>query len=130
MRIRDTCRLLNRLLPGHAVRCRLGSVHAESDIGIDRVVEQDRFLTDDTHQGTQIVRRMAAYVRAVDGDGALRRVIETRYQIGHGRLTATRLPDERHCLALRNLQTDVRQHFAIRLVRKMDMMEGDALLEV
>ena len=129
MGIGDTRSLLYCLLPSHAVRRRERGVHTESDVVIDGVVEEDRFLADDTHQGTQIVCTIITDVGAIDGDGSLIGVVETRHEIGHGRLTATRLSDQRHGLAFGHLQTDIRQHFAIRLIREMHMVESDGIIE-
>ena len=68
MRVGDLRRLLHRFVPTHAVWRRKGGVDAESDVIIDRVVEEHGFLADDAHEGAQVPREEAAYIRTVDGD--------------------------------------------------------------
>ena len=121
--------LLYRLLPCHAVRRRLRGIHAERDVVIDGVVEKDWFLAYDAHEGTQVVRGELAYIRAVQCDGAFRRVVETRHKVSHGSLAAAGLSYQSDGLAFRDNQIDVGQHFAFRLIGKMHMVERYIVFE-
>ena len=70
MGIGDTRGLLDRLLPGHTVRRRLGGIDTKSDVVIDRIVEEHGFLSDDTHEGAQVVGRETTDIDAIQRDKA------------------------------------------------------------
>ena len=69
------------------------------------------------------MRRERTDIRAVNDHSTLLRVIETRYQVRKGRLTATRLPDEGDRLAFRNGEINIAQHLTFCLVGKRDVIE-------
>ena len=124
MCIRDARSLFHSLLPRHAGRRRKRSIHTESDVIIDRVVEKDRLLANDAHEGAQVAGRKTADVHAIDGNSALRGVIEARNKIREGRLATAGLPDQSDHLAFRHFQTDIREHLALRDIRERDMIKS------
>ena len=121
--------MLHRFVPTHAVWRRKGGVDAESDVIIDGVVEEHGFLADDAHEGAQVPREEAAYIRTVDGDPSFLRVVEPRYEIREGCLTAAGLTNERDGLAFRDREADVLQYLAIRLVAEGEVVDLNTLVE-
>ena len=130
MRIGDARRLFCSLPPCETVRRRLRDIYAEGDVIEDSVIEEDGFLTDNAHKGAQVVRRIMTNILAVNSDASFRRVIESRQKVSKRRLAATRLPYKCYSLSFRNRETDVREHFALRLISKRDVLKGNFLLKM
>ena len=87
-----------------------GVFHAESDVVVERVVEEYRLLVDVSDEHPQVVYAQVAHVGAVDEHLSLLRVVVARYEVDKSRLAAAALSHERDGLAFLYLKVDVAQN--------------------
>ena len=118
MGVGDARRLLH-LLSGRLL-------HAERDVIIEGIIEEDRLLVDVAHQATQVAEACLPDIHPVNQDLPLRHVVEAGQQIDQRALARARLPHQCHRLALRDRQVDIFQHPLI-LILKPDIPVGDRL---
>ena len=99
----------------------------ERNVRSDRVVEQGHLLADDRDGAAQRGERDLAQVLAVDEDAAGRDVEEPRHEVDDGRLARSRAADERHRLAARDLEIEVRdrRRAAVFRIGEGDVLEAD-----
>ena len=105
-----------------------GVFHAESDVIVERVVEEDGLLVDVSDELAQVVDAQLAHVDAVDEHFSLLHVVVAGYQVDERRLAAAALPHEGHGLALGNGEVDVAQH-PVFTILETHVAELDVALE-
>ena len=69
--------------------------HAEGDVVVECVVEEDGLLVDIAHERAQVVHAQVAHVDAVDGYAPLVDVVESGQQVGQRRFARAALSDQR-----------------------------------
>ncbi len=104
----------------------------EEHIVADGIGEQRGVLERDAHHAPELVDVELAQVNAVDGDGAVRDVVQPRDQLDQRALTAPRNTDQRHGFARPDLQVDVFEDGLVRRVleRERGVGEGEGALEL
>ena len=99
-----------------------GSVlHAEGDVVVEGVVEEDGFLVDVADEGAQAVDGDVLHVLAVDEQPAFGNVVVARHEVHQRGLARAGLPHQGDGLALGHGEVDVLQHGA-----SLDVAEADA----
>ena len=88
-----------------------GSIlHAEGDVVVERVVEQDGLLVHVPHQLAQVAHPEILDVDPVDIDAPLVHIVEARQEVGHRRLARTRLTHQSHRLTLLDGEVHMLDH--------------------
>ena len=86
--------------PRRFVDLRLGDARQpENDVVVDRIVEEDGLLGDDTEVGAYVRQGELPQVGAVEGDRSGRRVVEAGEEIGDGGFAAAGVAHQRYDLA-------------------------------
>ncbi|KAF1730315.1 hypothetical protein CRV24_009776 [Beauveria bassiana] len=98
--------------------------HTESNVFENGAAEQRGLLLHKTHEAAQALDVEIAEVVAVECDGSLGRIIQTRSQAGNGRFSTTREAYKGCVLAGGTLKRDVSQN---RAVRPGDVRIGDGV---
>ena len=102
---------------------------AERDVVGDRPAEEEPLLRDDPELPPQRLLRDLAKVGAVDRDATVARVVETREELGDGRLSGSRVTDERDGGACGNVEVEVVQDVGELAVAEPDVVEADMSLD-
>ena len=87
-----------------------GVAHAEGDVVVERVVEEDGLLVDIADELSQVVYAQVLDIDAVDEHLALLHIVVTGDEVEQGRLARAALSHDRDGLALGYDEVDVAQH--------------------
>ena len=99
------------------------------DVLADRGVEEERRLAHDRDALEIGAAGEGLEVLAVDQDRAPGRVVEAEHQVADRGLAAARRADERHRVALRNLEGDVGEDLRVLVVGERHVVEPDRVAQ-
>src|SRR5271165_6319411 len=97
----------------------------EEHVVTDRSIEEKRLLQDDAELPAIVIKTHGGKIDAVDEDGALVGLVEGADEADDGRLARPRRADERGHGSGARLEGNAVQHGLVRLVGKLDLIEGD-----
>ena len=107
-----------------------GVLHAEGDVVVEGVVEEDGLLVDVADEGAQAWDGDVLHVLAVDEQGAFADVVVARHEVHQRGLARAGLSHQGDSLALGHGEVDVLQHGASLQVAEADVAELYPAFEV